>query len=123
MAGRHRSGRVRARYSRASLPLSGTSCRMVAMPASGRRRIISRITDPHTMDFARFARATATAIERHLSLGYGIHHCIGRHLGHAEVVTAIGLLLHELPTLHLAVDAADIPRKVGHAVAGPTRPP
>ncbi|GGL21448.1 cytochrome P450 [Planomonospora parontospora] len=79
-------------------------------------------TDPKTMDFTRFTRA-GTAVERHLSFGYGIHHCIGRHLGHAEVVTAIALLLRELPTLRLAVDAADIPRKIGHAVAGPTRLP
>ncbi|MBG0814276.1 cytochrome P450 [Planomonospora sp. ID82291] len=81
-------------------------------------------TDPHTMDFARFTRtATDTATERHLSFGYGIHHCIGRHLRHTEVVTAIALLLRELPALRLAADAADIPRKIGHAIAGPTHLP
>ncbi|MFD8560569.1 cytochrome P450 [Streptosporangium canum] len=80
--------------------------------------------DPYTMNFARFARAaTDTTVERHLSFGYGIHHCIGRHLGHGEVVAAIGLLLRELPTLRLAVAAEDIPRKTGHAVGGPTHLP
>jgi len=78
-------------------------------------------TNPHEMNFAR--TATDTSAERHLSFGYGIHHCIGRHLGHAEVVTAIGLLLRELPTLRLAVADKDIPRKVGHAVGGPTHLP
>lgn len=80
--------------------------------------------DPHTMNFARFARAaTDTNIERHLSFGHGIHHCIGRHLGHGEVVAAIGLLLRELPTLRLTVATEDIPRKAGHAVGGPTHLP
>ncbi|GGS99121.1 cytochrome P450 [Planobispora rosea] len=81
-------------------------------------------TDPHTMNFARFDRADVDAtIERHLSFGYGIHHCIGRHLGHAETITAITLLLRELPTLRLAVPAEEVPRKVGHAVGGPTHLP
>ncbi|MBG0825971.1 hypothetical protein HS048_35460 [Planomonospora sp. ID91781] len=76
------------------------------------------------MDFARFTRAASDiATERHPSFGYGIYHYIGRHLGHIEAVTAIGLLLRELSMLLLALDAADTPRKVGHAMAGPIRLP
>ncbi|WP_329430980.1 cytochrome P450 (plasmid) [Streptosporangium sp. NBC_01495] len=81
-------------------------------------------TNPYEMDLARFAHAaTDTTIERHLSFGHGIHHCIGRHLGHAEIVTAFKLLLRELPSLRLALAAEDIPRKVDHPVGGPTHLP
>lgn len=68
--------------------------------------------DPHRMDFGRTPN-------RHLSFGYGIHHCIGRHLAHAETTTAIALLTRELPTLRLTVPVEDIPRKSGHAIRGP----
>lgn len=73
-------------------------------------------SDPHRMDFARTPN-------RHLSFGYGVHHCIGRHLGHMEVVMAIALLTRELPTLRLAVPSDDITRKPGHAVLGPAALP
>lgn len=69
-------------------------------------------TDPHRIDFARDPN-------RHLSFGYGPHHCIGRHLGHMEVVTAIALLTRELPDLRLAVPSAAVRRKPGHVVFGP----
>jgi cytochrome P450 len=68
--------------------------------------------DPHRMDFARDPN-------RHLSFGYGVHHCIGRHLGHLEVVTAMALLTRELPALRLAVPSEEIVYKPGHAVLGP----
>ncbi|GAA2872964.1 cytochrome P450 [Streptosporangium fragile] len=73
-------------------------------------------SDPHRMDFGRTPN-------RHLSFGYGIHHCIGRHLGHVEVVTAIALLTRELPALRLAVPAEDIRHKPGQAVGGPIELP
>ncbi len=63
--------------------------------------------DPHRMDFARDPN-------RHLSFGYGVHHCIGRHLGHLEVVTAIAHLTRELPALR--VPSEEITRKPGNAI-------
>ncbi|WP_285776792.1 cytochrome P450 [Microtetraspora sp. NBRC 13810] len=72
--------------------------------------------DPHRMDFARTPN-------RHLSFGHGPHHCIGRHVGNAEVVVALGLLTAELPRLRLAVPAEEVPRKAGHAISGPARLP
>ena len=72
--------------------------------------------DPHRMDFSRDPN-------RHLSFGYGVHHCIGRHLGHLEVVTAMALLTRELPKLRLAVPSEEITYKPGHAVLGPTTLP
>jgi cytochrome P450 len=68
--------------------------------------------DPDEMRFDR-------ASNRHLSFGHGPHHCIGRHLGQAEVETALALLTRTLPGLRLAVAITDIPRKAGHAISGP----
>lgn len=72
--------------------------------------------DPYRMDFARDPN-------RHLSFGYGVHHCIGRHLGHLEVVTAISLLTRELPGLRLAVPSDAIERKPGNAILSPVALP
>lgn len=73
-------------------------------------------TDPHRMDFGRTPN-------RHLSFGYGPHHCIGRHLGHMEVETAVALLTRELPSLRLAVPSDEITRKPGHVINGPSALP
>lgn len=73
-------------------------------------------SDPHRMDFGRTPN-------RHLSFGHGAHHCIGRYLAHAEVVTATTLLTRELPGLRLAIPVEDIPRKTGHAISGPIKLP
>jgi len=74
--------------------------------------------DPERMDFSRdFER------NQHLSFGYGAHHCIGRHLGHLEVVTAIAALTRELPTLRPAVPPEEITYKPDHKVLGPTALP
>jgi cytochrome P450 len=40
---------------------------------------------------------------RHLSLGYGTHHCIGAHLARVEVRAALGALLRDDVHLELAV--------------------
>ncbi|MBB2910813.1 cytochrome P450 [Streptosporangium becharense] len=72
--------------------------------------------DPHRIDFGRTPN-------RHLAFGYGAHHCIGRHLGHMEVVTAITLLTRELPELRLVVPVEEIPRRSGHAIRGPIELP
>ncbi|MGV9386187.1 cytochrome P450 [Nonomuraea sp. NPDC003707] len=71
-------------------------------------------TTPERMHFTRTPN-------RHLAFGHGPHYCIGRHLGHTEVVSAIGLLLRELPTLRLVVQ--EIPRKTGQIIAGPEQLP
>ncbi|GII62947.1 cytochrome P450 [Sphaerisporangium krabiense] len=73
-------------------------------------------SDPLRMDFTR-------ASHRHLSFGHGVHHCIGRHLGHIELVTAMTLLTGELPDLRLAVPADRIPRRSDHLMSGPAKLP
>jgi cytochrome P450 len=71
---------------------------------------------PDRIDFGRSPNP-------HLSFGYGAHHCIGRYLGHMEVVTAIKVLTQEMPDLRLAVPADQIPFKPGHTINGPVELP
>ncbi|MER5647748.1 cytochrome P450 [Streptosporangium sp. NPDC002524] len=85
----------------------------VVVPSQDAANFDPRVfADPHRMDFGRTPN-------RHLAFGHGIHHCIGRHLAHVEMTTAIALLTRELPTLRLAVPVEDVPRKSGHAIRGP----
>ncbi|GII02199.1 cytochrome P450 [Planobispora takensis] len=73
--------------------------------------------DPYRMDFARrFTRQP-------LTFGWGPHRCVGRHLGHEEIVIAIDTLVRNVPGLRLAVPAGCIAYKADHAVTGPTRLP
>jgi len=59
---------------------------------------------PHadTIDFRRVDPAP------HLSFAWGAHRCLGAHLAHLEVETAIRHLLERFPNLHLAIPADDV---------------
>lgn len=61
--------------------------------------------DPDRLDLARTPN-------RHLSLGVGIHYCIGAALAKAEVNAAFACLLDRLPDLALATDALQWRRAV-----------
>ena len=44
----------------------------------------------------------------HLSLGWGVHHCVGAHLAHLEIELTLEKLLDRLPGLELAVAPDDV---------------
>ncbi len=44
----------------------------------------------------------------HLAFGDGIHRCVAEHLACAEIETAIGTLIHRLPTLQLAIPLNEV---------------
>ncbi|MEN3609465.1 cytochrome P450 [Plantactinospora sp. ZYX-F-223] len=63
-------------------------------------------------DPERFADPDALDLERpdnaHLTLGHGIHYCVGAPLARLEAQIAIGTVLRRFPKLALAVDPAEL---------------
>lgn len=57
--------------------------------------------DPDRLDFHRDA-------SRHLTFGHGIHTCLGAPLARVELQVVFSLLLERIPTMRLAVPAAEI---------------
>jgi len=55
---------------------------------------------------------------QHLTFGAGAHSCLGQSLARTELQTVLGVLLDRLPTLDLAVPAAELERIEGLAVTG-----
>jgi pentalenic acid synthase len=64
-----------------------------------------------TLDWHRPAR-------HHVAFGFGIHQCLGQNLARAELEIALRTLFERLPTLRLAVPAAEIPFKPGDTIQG-----
>jgi cytochrome P450 len=54
----------------------------------------------------------------HLAFGAGPHSCIGQSLARTELRTVLEVLLRRLPTLRLAVPAAELSRRDGLIVGG-----
>ncbi|MGN9911914.1 cytochrome P450 family protein [Phytohabitans sp. LJ34] len=61
----------------------------------------ARWQDPDTVDLGR-------AENPHLSLGHGIHYCLGAPLARLEARIAVGTLLRRLPDLALAVPVEEL---------------
>ena len=59
------------------------------------------VADPDSFDATRATRG-------HLSFGYGVHQCIGANLARVELQVALSSLARRLPTLSLAVPAAEL---------------
>lgn len=60
-----------------------------------------RFTDPDRLDLRRGASG-------HLSLGHGVHYCLGAALGRMEAETAVTALLHRFEHLELGVPRGDL---------------
>ncbi|MFC7641006.1 cytochrome P450 [Streptosporangium lutulentum] len=54
----------------------------------------------------------------HLAFGAGAHSCLGQALARTELQVVLEVLLRKLPTLELAVPAAELERVEGLAVGG-----
>ncbi|MFF5010798.1 cytochrome P450 [Streptomyces phaeochromogenes] len=72
--------------------------------------------DPERLDLARDPNP-------HLSLGHGMHHCLGAPLARLEMQIAIGTLLDRFPRLELAIDEENIPWRDSLLLRGPTALP
>ncbi|MGH8906898.1 MAG: cytochrome P450 [Egibacteraceae bacterium] len=72
-----------------------------ALPVANRDD--AAFADPDRLDLAR-------PINRHLSLGHGIHYCLGAPLTRVQVRVALATLLDRFPNLRLAVPADQLRR-------------
>ncbi|MGW7005319.1 cytochrome P450 [Streptomyces sp. NPDC054933] len=66
---------------------------------------------PDTLDIRR-------GDNRHLALGYGVHQCIGGHLGRLELEVALGTLIEQAPTLQPAVAMEDLALRQASTIFG-----
>jgi cytochrome P450 len=72
--------------------------------------------DPDRFDIHR-------RVERHLSLGHGIHYCMGAALARLEAQVTFEELLATLPDWEVDGDPAALPRVRSYMVRGPSRLP
>ncbi|GAA3433276.1 cytochrome P450 [Kutzneria kofuensis] len=68
---------------------------------------------PHAeeLDFGR-------GVNRHLTFGFGVHHCLGAPLARLELRVVLATLVRRLPSLRLAVPAEDIEWRTGQLMRG-----
>nr|BFD94035.1 cytochrome P450 [Kitasatospora sp. Xyl93] len=72
----------------------------------------ARFADPDRLDLGREDART------HLTFGHGIHRCLGAPLAHAEVATAVRVLLAHFPNLRLAEPADQLRWRHSRLVRG-----
>ncbi|MFV2102052.1 cytochrome P450 [Micromonospora sp. LOL_024] len=77
---------------------------ILLIPAANRDA--ERFERPDELDVRRSSRG-------HLTFGFGIHQCIGQHLGRLELTTALRALFERIPGLRLAVPVEQVPVKQG----------
>lgn len=66
---------------------------------------------PHRFDPARTER-------HHVAFGYGVHQCLGQNLVRVEMEIAYRKLFERVPTLRLAIPAAELPLKYDGVLHG-----
>jgi len=81
----------------------------ITIPKGG---IVTIALNAANRDGERFASPDSVDLTRkdnpHLALGHGIHYCLGAPLARMEAQIGIGMLLHRLPNLCLAVPAGKL---------------
>jgi cytochrome P450 len=70
-----------------------------------------RYSDPDVLDLRRGAPG-------HLTLGHGIHQCLGQQLARVEMRVAFPALLTRFPTLRLDCDPASVPMRTNSNIYG-----
>lgn len=105
-----------ARFAGEDLELGGVTVRkgdMVSVALGSANHDASEDGDGTAMDVAR-------KDARHLSFGFGIHHCLGAPLARAEGDIGLRSVLERLPDLEPADPGRDTPRLAGSIMRGPT---
>jgi cytochrome P450 len=88
----------------------------VALSVQAANRDPEKFPDPDTLDIHRQAGG-------HLSLGHGIHQCLGQQLARVEMRAALPSLLARFPTLRLDVAPEDVPLRDKSDIYGVDRLP
>jgi cytochrome P450 len=83
----------------------------VTLSMQAANRDPAQYPDPDTLDLRR--RATG-----HLTLGHGIHQCLGQQLARVEMRVAFPALLTRFPTLRLDCAPADVPLRTHSNIYG-----
>jgi cytochrome P450 len=83
----------------------------VTLSIQAANRDPAQYPDPDVLDVRR--RATG-----HLTLGHGIHQCLGQQLARVEMRVAFPALLRRFPTLRLDCDPADVPLRTRSTIYG-----
>ncbi|MFC9762012.1 cytochrome P450 [Rhodococcus jostii] len=92
------------RYATEDIGLGGETIRegsTVVVSLLAANRDPQRFDNPDTLDIRRKARG-------HLSLGHGVHLCLGQQLARLEMRAGFEGLLRRFPTLGLAIPAGDV---------------
>ncbi|ABG94409.1 cytochrome P450 CYP105 [Rhodococcus jostii RHA1] len=92
------------RYATEDIELGGETIRAgstVVVSLLAANRDPQRFDNPDTLDIRRKARG-------HLSLGHGVHLCLGQQLARLEMRAGFEGLLRRFPTLGLAIPAGDV---------------
>jgi cytochrome P450 len=83
----------------------------VTLSMQAANRDPAQYPDPDTLDLRR--RATG-----HLTLGHGVHQCLGQQLARVEMRVAFPALLTRFPTLRLDCAPADVPLRTQSNIYG-----
>jgi cytochrome P450 len=110
-----RSGEVMPRWAQEDVELGGQPIKageMVLPRLEAANRDSAVFTDPGRFDPNREPN-------RHLSFGYGVHHCLGAPLARIEIAEALRTLATQVPDLRLGVKPEEIPWIGGPLDDGP----
>jgi cytochrome P450 len=90
------------RWTRADVEFGGRTIpkeRLVVALIGAANRDPRRFEDPDRLDIRR--------ADGHLGFGWGIHYCVGSHLGRLETELAVNSVLRRMPDLALATDRVE----------------
>ncbi len=83
----------------------------VTLSVQAANRDPDRFPNPDVLDLKRHATG-------HLTLGHGVHQCLGQQLARVQMRVALPALLSRFPTLALAIPEADVPLRTDYDIYG-----
>ena len=91
---------------------------IVVLALAGANRDPAFLSEPEEFDVTRDG-----ADNRHLSFGFGAHHCLGASLARTEVRVALSRLFTRLPDLRLTCDPGELPYRQSALITAPAELP